>query len=288
MASQRPWQVTGGPLRPEVADIGRLGRRLLRKVVSTARAEDAPTLPGLLAEHLGPQVASLPVVADQWPNYEHVNVQIGLEQWLRAAGRSHELVGITGLQHRMFGLADLAQPSTAEHGPGVGSVAMTSFPTGPDGAARPCVQCGLYLVVDDGRRLALLIRRNENHGPDENLEVEVLCPDPAHGKRVLGELRNPAVEHNVFRRQVVSFDQEIFGPRQSLLHFHVRPQVSRDGLVLAPGLLDAIEAQVVGVARHRERLRASGQHLKRGLLLHGPSGTGRPTPCATCSAGSPS
>lgn len=42
MASQRPWQVPGGSARPEAADIARLGRRLLRKVVSTARAEDAP------------------------------------------------------------------------------------------------------------------------------------------------------------------------------------------------------------------------------------------------------
>jgi ATP-dependent 26S proteasome regulatory subunit len=32
---------------------------------------------------------------------------------------------------------------------------------------------------------------------------------------------------------------------------------------------------VVGVARHRDRLRAAGQHLKRGLLLYGPPGVGK-------------
>jgi len=36
-------------------------------------------------------------------------------------------------------------------------------------------------------------------------------------------------------------------------------------------LLDRIERQVVGVARHVSWLRASGQHLKRGVLLHGPT-----------------
>jgi ATP-dependent 26S proteasome regulatory subunit len=36
-----------------------------------------------------------------------------------------------------------------------------------------------------------------------------------------------------------------------------------------------VEAQVTGIARHRDRLIASGQHLKRGVLLHGPPGTGK-------------
>lgn len=39
----------GGPVRPELSDVGKLGRRLLRAAVSAARAEDAPTLPRLLA-----------------------------------------------------------------------------------------------------------------------------------------------------------------------------------------------------------------------------------------------
>jgi ATP-dependent 26S proteasome regulatory subunit len=41
------------------------------------------------------------------------------------------------------------------------------------------------------------------------------------------------------------------------------------------GVLERIERQVVGVARHREALRRQGQHLRRGLLLYGPPGTGK-------------
>ena len=36
-----------------------------------------------------------------------------------------------------------------------------------------------------------------------------------------------------------------------------------------------IERQVLGVGRHSSRLLASGQHLKRGVLLHGAPGTGK-------------
>jgi SpoVK/Ycf46/Vps4 family AAA+-type ATPase len=39
--------------------------------------------------------------------------------------------------------------------------------------------------------------------------------------------------------------------------------------------LELVERQVLGIARHRERLRASGQHVKRGLLLYGPPGNGK-------------
>ena len=54
-----------------------------------------------------------------------------------------------------------------------------------------------------------------------------------------------------------------------------RPAVGRADVILPDGVLEAIERQVLGVARHAGRLRASGQHLKRGVLLHGAPGTGK-------------
>ncbi len=45
--------------------------------------------------------------------------------------------------------------------------------------------------------------------------------------------------------------------------------------MLPADVLDGIERQVVGVAQHASRLLASGQHLRRGVLLYGPPGTGK-------------
>jgi ATP-dependent 26S proteasome regulatory subunit len=59
------------------------------------------------------------------------------------------------------------------------------------------------------------------------------------------------------------------------LVFERRATLDRSDLILPDQVLEAIEQQVIGVAAHRERLLASGQHLKRGLLLHGAPGTGK-------------
>ncbi|MGH9069031.1 MAG: AAA family ATPase, partial [Acidimicrobiales bacterium] len=265
--------------------LGRLGRRLVRRAVTTARADEVPTLPGLLAAHLGPEVGSMPVMSDAFAAYEHVNLQVAIDHWLGAPDRSHQLVGVANFQHNMFTLADLAQAEAHgprdHYGPRPGAVAMARLASGPAGATLACVRCGLYLVDDvpgaDGgaSRLAILLRQSAPQHGEEQSSVEIVCADPERGAAVLGEIRDLAMELSVFRGQVLSFEVEMFGPRKAPIAFHERPSLDRSALVLPPGVLEAVEAQVMGVARHRERLAASGQHLKRGLLLHGAPGTGK-------------
>ena len=263
------------PLRPELADVLRLGRRLLRMLVASARADETATPARLLARHLGPEAPSLPVVSEGWARYDHVNLQGALERWTGAPGRSATLVGLTDFQHSMFTLADLAQSGMSMHGPGIGAVAMARLASGPSGATRACIRCGLYLVSDGDARLALLLREGDPRRGIEQTTVEVLCADSDRAAAVLSEIRRLALEHSVFRGQILSFGSEMFGPRDTPLAFHERPALTREDLVLPTDVLEAVEAQVLGIARHRSRLVASGQHLKRGVLLHGPPGTGK-------------
>jgi hypothetical protein len=269
----------GVPVRPELADLSRLGRRFLRQLIGKARAEDAPSLPRSLTDHLGPDAASLPVVGEIWPAYEHVNIQIALDHWLAADSRHHTMVGITGFQNRMFSLADLAQPLTSLHGPFIGSVALSGLPSGPGGETHSCVRCGLYLVSDETGPAAILLKEAPSNGRQSGgVAMEVLSAEPHRAETVLAELRALALLHNIYRGHVLSFDQELFGmgpPGETPLSFVERPQLSRDALVLPQGLLELVERQVIGIAEHRGRLLASGQHLKRGILLHGPPGTGK-------------
>jgi ATPase family associated with various cellular activities (AAA) len=254
--------------RLELADVGRLARRLLRRAVTAARTEDAPVQRALW-EHLGPQAADVPVVRATWPGYDRVNVQVGLDAWLAGAGRRHELAGLTGF-HPGVGLADLVQ-NEQWRGVRMGSPASDLLPAGPGGVTLACLQCALCLVTDGERRLALLIQAA---GPEVSLEAA--GADAGRARQVIDEIRRLSIERNVFRGHVISFGAEVFGPRrQELLSFQERPEVAREQVILPPDLLQRIERQVVGVGRQVSWLRASGQHLKRGVLLHGPPGTGK-------------
>src|SRR6266516_7372332 len=82
---------TAGDLRPELADVGRLARRVVRRTVAVARSEDAPAQ-RLVRRHFGSQARALALVRGSWPPYEQVNVQVGLDAWLASPSRQHDLL----------------------------------------------------------------------------------------------------------------------------------------------------------------------------------------------------
>jgi AAA+ superfamily predicted ATPase len=256
----------------ELADVRRLARRGVRTLVAMARADERPTLSRLLVEHLGPGCADLGVVSEAWADYDHPNVQRGLDAWLEASGREHRLVGVRGYQDRMFGLAELL--GGGRFGPSPGNVARVNRPVAPE-EVLACVRCGVYLVTEGDTRTALLLREADPESGSRNVTVQIVSTDPARPGQVAAELRALTLEHNAFRHQVLSFGGQMFGYEQTLLHFHHRPQVALEELILPEATLEAVQRQVVEVARHSERLLAAGQHLKRGVLLHGPPGVGK-------------
>jgi cell division protease FtsH len=270
----------GDERQPELADIGRLARRALRRAVNAARADDA-SIPRILRNHLGPGAAGFPVVLSTWPRYDQVNVQEGLGAWLAEQGREHRTVGLTSFRHQDFGLADLLQESPHQFGPRAGSVATVALPSGPGGLTRRCVQCAVYLITEADGRLALLVRGPDDHGPMENVTIEAVSAEEDRAQRALDDVRRLGVERNVFRGQMISFSGNVFGPAGfgfapgAQLSFLDRPHVQRDQVILPAQVLDGIERQVLGIARHGRWLLVSGQHLKRGVLLHGAPGTGK-------------
>jgi ATPase family associated with various cellular activities (AAA) len=260
--------------RPELADVARLAQRLVDKAVDAARTDDKP-LRRLLLDHLGADADGLPAVSGSWPSYEHVNLQAGLDAWLAGPGRRFELLGIVGAMRGMdYGIGWLIADPRG-HGLGSGGVTTIALPAGPGGVTRSCVQHGLYLVDDEGARLALLVHARE-HGPFSEVILDVAGPDGSRISSTLEEIRRQVSERSVFRGQMIAFGAEMFGfGHQVPVTFLDRPTVGRTDVILPDGVLEAIERQVLGVARHATRLRANGQHLKRGVLLHGAPGTGK-------------
>jgi len=274
-------RIDGGPegeARFELADVRRLARRAVRGLVGVARADERPTLSRCLREHLGPEGAAHDVVAEGWAGYEHVNVQLGLDAWLAEDDRTHRLVGVSAFQHRSFGLAELFTGGAAMRWdrPRPGNVSRVNLPVGPGDEVLACVRCGIYLVDEEAGPTALLLRDADPESGIGQVTVQIMSADPGRAPQIAGELRRLATVHNVFRHQVLSFaGDEVFEYQQALLRFHQRPTLTADALVLRSETLQAVRRQVVETARHKDRLLAAGQHLKRGLLLHGPPGVGK-------------
>jgi AAA+ superfamily predicted ATPase len=266
-----------GQTRLQLSDVGKLLRRTQRRIVGAAREEDRETFPRLILGHLHADLSSVDLVEETWPSYEHVNVQVGLDAWLAGAGRSHTVVGVGNFRHREFGLSELMRYSPPVHFEGLtpGNVARLNLPVGPSGEVHACVVCAVYLVSEGDRRAVLLLRIGRSDMGESSSRLEIAADDPELATRIAVEVRQSSLEHNVYRRQVISFGRDMFGERQTVLSFQHRPSMSLDELILPEDTVEAITTQVVGVARHRAQLLAAGQHLKRGLLLYGPPGVGK-------------
>ena len=256
-------------------DLRQLARALsavLGDLHALVEDEAGESLAARLGGHLGEDPRALPVLSHDFPPYQLVDVQVALETWSESgSGRSLEIVGVRGDQRRFHPLSELL--SGHRFGVGVGPVEYVDMADSPD-STRSCVQFGAFLLNDGGHRSAALLRGADPHGPMQSAMIEIVDADQAAGRRLMAELRRRAIERSVFRGQVLAL-----GPGEGHQYGHMRfvrrPQMDRGGLVLPDSTLAQIERHVIGIAEHGPRLKAAGQHLKRGVLLYGPPGTGK-------------
>ena len=172
------------------AEVRLLAQRLaaLLRVVHEF-AEDRSERSGLavrIGEHLGTDPLDLPVLAEELPPYQLIDVEVALEVWASGPGRSSEVVGVTGEQRRMHPLGELLRMGRHVD---VGPVEYQDLADSPS-TTRRCVRFGLFLLVDGARRLAVLVRNADPHGPmQEAAMLEVIADDEAAGRQLLVDLR---------------------------------------------------------------------------------------------------
>lgn len=220
---------------------------------------------------LGEDGLARSVVTRDLPPFEQVNVQVALDAWSAQSGRSVDVYGLAVPPHH--GSVSLQQ---LLHGDGLPPLRLSApdlvdLPSGPDRTVA-CLRRALLLVTDERGAYVLHVRGPEPHEePSIALEVAGLATEAA--QEVLRELDELRSTLNVYRGQVL----ELRAGRRGGLEvvFPVLPPTSRADVVLPEVVLRRIERHTVDIAERRQALRDAGQHLKRGLLLHGPPGTGK-------------
>ena len=214
-------------------------------------------------------------VTERFAIWEHVNIQRGVDAYLAAHGRGEAWIGLSGTAvHRPHeDLLSLIAHPMPFRGVQVGSAAYGTEPVGPEENTEVVMLGMMMAAAPDGAPVVIGMRADRQFGPP-HCRLEILAADRAAAAATRDEIDRLIRVHDVFRGQVLSFSaNEHHG--NELVSFLPRPRVTAEHVVLPDGLLQSIEGHIIGVADWSEELLSAGQHLKRGLLLHGPPGTGK-------------
>ncbi|HVV12359.1 ATP-binding protein [Amycolatopsis sp.] len=251
-------------------------QRLVRAAAAIVDAEHpASALIARVTGHLGAELQDLVLVAQDFPPWEHVNVDRGIDAYLAERGGGHEWFGISGANRTNEEL--IAMLTTARrHGTyELGAVDYRTEATGPE-TTENVVQLGLADTTAPDGTPVIIAQRGPiaQHGPSAVARFEVISADRAAAGAVRDRVERLIRANDVLRGQVLAFGSSEYRGNE-LLTFLPCPELKASDVVLPDGVLPSIERHTIGIAGHAERLRAAGQHLKRGLLLHGPPGTGK-------------
>jgi hypothetical protein len=271
-------------------------RQLIELAAQTLGDEAGPSGLALrVTGHLGCQLAEVVLVSERFPSWEHVNVQRGVDAYLAAHAAGAQWFGPPGGGHRphedMLSLLSMpAQVSVLRAGPpgparamvrggaasGDAAVGAASYGTAAVGPEENTEVVTLGLVAaaaPAGAPVVIGIRDESRFGPPL-CTLEVLAADQEAATTTRDAIERLMRAHDVFRGQVLSFaESEHHG--NELVTFLPRPAVTARDVVLPDGMLEHIERHIIGIADWSAELLSAGQHLKRGLLLHGPPGTGK-------------
>ncbi|MEJ2853193.1 MULTISPECIES: AAA family ATPase [unclassified Saccharothrix] len=264
-----------GEVSPEELKALALGLRRLLALADGLAADDdrPPPVVARVQEHLGCELGSVVSVVSRFELWEHVNLHRGVEAYLADRTPEPEWFGVSGQHRGHEDIVDMLVAARQHKNHGVGAAEYTTAATGPDDSV-DIVQLGLApTTAPDGTPVLIGVRGYSEYGPPA-CKLEVLAADRAAARAVGVEVERLMRAHDVFRGQVLVFGVSEHRGNE-LVSFLPRPALDADDVVLPEGLLDSIEQHVVGIAEHSEQLLAAGQHLKRGLLLHGPPGTGK-------------
>jgi len=248
-----------------------LVRRMLEQLPHDA---DGPRLVDALEAHLGVSPQGLAVVSEPVMPHRLVDADIALSE-VSEADPQCIVVGIAGDVRHHMSLGDLVQNI---HGTGlpVGQVDYDRMPTGPGKEDhRLVVTSGIRLFRFEGEPVAVRQQGMNRQFGRESGSIEVMSRDRDTSDALMARVQELMDARSILRGQVITFGGDPYGPGMAGVTFVERPTIDAGAVVLPGGLLDRVAHHVIGMGEHRERLRAHGQHLKRGVLLYGPPGTGK-------------
>lgn len=143
-----------------------------------------------------------------------------------------------------------------------------------------CVENAMWLRREQDLPVAvLMVRQRDMRGVFTiNVEVATLAGEAGREltERLFRALEQAVQRSASYRGKVLSLEQaDAYSGMGSGILVHRLPAVARDEVILPERTLELLERNILRFAEHRASLRALGQSAKKGLLFHGPPGTGK-------------
>lgn len=221
-----------------------------------------------LAWHFGgPRYRQLPVVGRSFSALDLPNVRRAIEAYAQQIGGTLEVLSVN------------AKPLQAtDLGPQAASYRQVDIDVD---VHEDCLTNPLYLLAAGEQRYAILLSGVYNYGvPAPTLNVMAATRELAG--ECLDTLRRLVRQHSIYRGRVISIESKQHSDDDYSDHsgwgqvrFHRLPAVSGDAIILPESTMTMIQRNTVGFFRYAPRLKREGHSVKRGLLFHGPPGTGK-------------
>lgn len=232
------------------------------------KKKSPPVLWQKLADHFETDPGELPVIERMFPTYERPNLHQAVAD---LTGGDGELTGIV-MRHEYMtaSLAKFARRTSArdfDQGP-VAHVDETL----PGDRRLACVKRGLRLFRHRGKAIAVLLDE-ERYSSSPGLKLEVMAAERETAEDFIRRVEAETRVGKAFRGGVLSLEGDCH--RGFSVQFHQLPEIRREDVILPDEVLRRIERHTVDFSAQAGRLKAAGRHLKRGVLFHGPPGTGK-------------
>lgn len=233
---------------------------------------------------MGQNPTNYPVITEHFEKYNHPNIHLAIEAFVKAPGRTVKIHGIQGgfMNFTGVGLSELVSPSSMASFVGFGGakegpVQYTTIKL-DGGTPLSCVQSGLFLISGEHKLVALLRQQPMDFGGMAGIDLDVMATEKGIAEEFMNTIRRAITDHNIYRGKILSItktNEERTSTGGTGIKFHALTPITRDKIILPEGLLKRIERQTVDAGVFSTKLLSAGRSLRRGVLLHGKPGTGK-------------
>ncbi len=218
-------------------------------------------------QHLGCDFTRAQSVAHEIKPFERIDLQRTLDRWVAESASDRIEFGFTaeGYFHDDSLVRYLITDELIR-----APVERVQLDSGPD-QQLDCVVRGLFLLRRGGKNIVLAFRPARMSF--ELPVVEVISDTREAARDTLSALLDEARRESAYKGRTLTL--EAARCEGYTIRFQPLRTTAREQMVLPEELIRVVERNVLGMLRHAETLRASGRSVRRGLLFHGPPGTGK-------------